>query len=237
MIRIAICDDDPMYLAGARSYVERWQKEHSILCTLQTFSNGTELLEQASPAPFDIIFLDILMPFQDGISVAKELRLENSATKIVFLTSSIEFALDSYSVKASDYLVKPVTYQRMEVVLNELTEAVLAEPESISVKIAGGYRKLFLKDIEYLEANNKKAIFSMVSGEHIQSMEPLYYWEKNPTLSDGFFKSHRSYLVNLRNVDFFDSSTIHMHSKKIFPIARGYRKEFEVAYFSVMFPQ
>lgn len=236
MIRIAICDDDPMYLAGARSYVERWQKESHMSCSLQTFCNGTELIEQAILAPFDIIFLDILMPLQDGMSVAKELRLAGSSAKIVFLTTSIEFALDSYSVKASDYLVKPVTYEHMKVVLGELTEAVLSEPDSISVKIAGGYRKLFRKDIEYLEASNKKVIFSMVSGERIQSMEPLYHWEKN-LLSDGFFKSHRSYLVNLMNVDYFDSVTLHTRSGKVLPIARGFGKDFESAYFSVMFPQ
>ena len=185
----------------------------------------------------DIIFLDILMPLQDGISVAKELRLAESSAKIVFLTTSIEFALDGYSVKASDYLVKPVTYERMKVVLSELTAAVLEEPKSISAKLAGGYRKLFLKDIEYVEANNKKVIFFMVSGERISSTEPLYYWENTLQLSDGFFKSHRSYLVNLKNVDYFDFFTIHMHSKKILPIARGYGKEFETSYFSVMFPQ
>lgn len=237
MIRIAICDDDPMYLAGARSYIERWQKESRVVCFVQAFDNGSELLEQSLTAPFDIIFLDILMPLQNGISVAKELRATGSSSKIVFLTTSIEFALDSYSVKASDYLVKPVTYERMKAVLDELTEEILQEPKSISVKIAGGYRKLFLKDIEYLEAYNKKVTFSMVSSENIQSMDPLYHWEKELLLLDEFFKSHRSYLVNLINIDYFDSTTIHTRSGKTLPIARGYGKDFEDAYFSVMFPK
>lgn len=236
MIRIAVCDDDPMYLAGAESYIENWKKENNMNCFVQVFDNGAALMEQSQVTPFDIIFLDIIMPFQNGINVAKELRAIGATAKIVFLTTSVEFALDSYSVKAADYLVKPVTYERMSAVLNEMVEELRLEPKSVLVKISSGYRKLFQKDIEYLEANNKKVTFFMVSGESVHSLEPLYYWEQELLLSDGFFKSHRSYLVNLKNVDCFDTTTLHTKSGKILPIARGYGKEFETAYFSVMFP-
>ena len=141
MIRIAVCDDDPMYLAGAGSYIENWKKENNMNCFVQAFDNGAALIEQSHVTPFDIIFLDIIMPFQNGINVAKELRAIGATAKIVFLTTSVEFALDSYSVKAADYLVKPVTYERMSAVLDELMEQLRAEPKSVLIKIAGGYRK------------------------------------------------------------------------------------------------
>lgn len=237
MLHVAICDDDPMYLAGARAYVEKWQRKTGTPCLVQVFDNGIELLESVCKTPFDIIFLDILMPIQDGIKVAKELRRAGVVSKIVFLTTSVEFALDSYSVKASDYLVKPVTYERMEEVLMELAASIQQEPASIFVKTSGGHRKLFLREIEYLEAYDKKVLFSLTSGKTIVSSEPLYHWEQKLSLSDGFFKSHRSYLVNLMNVNYFDSTTLHTRFGKTLPISRGFGKEFEDAYFSVMFPK
>lgn len=234
-MRIAICDDDAMYLAGMKAYLERWQKETGLMFYIDSFDNGDALVKKAKQTPFDIVFLDIIMPLFSGLETAKELRKYDDMTKIIFLTTSKEFALESYEVKASNYLIKPVTYEYMKNILNDLTDDMQTLKKILSVKIVGGYRKVYERDIEFLEARNKKVMINLKNGDDFETIEPLYVLENNLLTNQSFFKCHRSYIVNIMNVDYFDSGNIHMLSKKIVPIARGYGKDFEKKYFEVMF--
>ena len=78
--------------------------------------------------PFHIILLDILMPLLNGMDTARELRQYDKTVKIIFLTSSPEFALESYDVKAYSYLLKPVTYEKLEETLNECVKTFAIDP-------------------------------------------------------------------------------------------------------------
>lgn len=113
MIRIAVCDDSPDFLQRAVDMVERWSQQCGIPTEIYPFDNGDALLSKNAVTHMDIIFLDIIMPLQNGIDTAKELRQNDNAAKIIFLTSSPEFALESYEVKAQGYLLKPVTYEKL----------------------------------------------------------------------------------------------------------------------------
>lgn len=234
-MKIAICDDDAMYLSRLKNYLETWQKESGLIDNIYCFDNGDDLLTKASTTPFDIVFLDIIMPLLSGMDTAKELRKQDSITKIIFLTTSPEFALESYEVKASNYLMKPITYEKLKEVLNELTYDIQEKGKILSTKIIGGYRKVYFHDIEYLEARNKKVAVHLKNGDEFDSLEPLYIFEEKLLKAEIFLKCHRSYIVNIMNVDYFDSSQIHMISKKNVPIARGLAKNFEKKYFEVMF--
>ena len=81
------------------------------------------------------------------------------------MTSSPEFALQSYEVKAEDYILKPVTAVRLNAVLDECARRNESEPESIVLRTHFGYQKVYFKDIEYVEAQNKKALFYIKNGD------------------------------------------------------------------------
>ena len=119
MIRVAVCDDSPEFLQRAVNMVERWSEQSGTPAEIYRFDNGDALLAKNAVTHMDIIFLDIIMPLQNGIDTAKELRQSDNAVKIIFLTSSPEFALDSYEVKAQGYLLKPVTYEKVKETLDE----------------------------------------------------------------------------------------------------------------------
>lgn len=110
MLKIAICDDSPLFLEQTRSAVLKWSDENQISTKLYIYENGDELIATNMAEPFHIILLDILMPLLNGMDTARELRQYDKTVKIIFLTSSPEFALESYDVKAYSYLLKPVTY-------------------------------------------------------------------------------------------------------------------------------
>lgn len=235
MIRIAVCDDSPEFLQQAVNMVERWSEESEVPAEIYRFDNGDALLAKNAVTHMDIIFLDIIMPLQSGIDTAKELRQSDKAVKIIFLTSSPEFALDSYEVKAQDYLLKPVTYEKVKETLTECSHTFEEEPKNIVLKTAFGYQKLYFHDMEYAEAQNKRVIFYLRTGKTVESAESLHYLEDRLCLNDGFFKCHRSYLVYLPNVDHFNMTEIITKSGRSIPIARGYGKAFKEAYFAFVF--
>jgi DNA-binding LytR/AlgR family response regulator len=235
MLRIAICDDDALSVVDIKNLIESWSVELAAKLEIDTFDNGDSLLRASDISRYDIIFLDIVMPLLNGIDTAKELRDQDKSVKIVFLTSSTEFALQSYSVKATDYCIKPITYQKLSEVMDDCTVMINQEPEYLTLKTVGGFQKIYLHEIEYVEAQNKRVFFFLRSGQEIEILQPLYTFENVLTVSKGFFKCHRSYLVYMSNVDYFNAVEIKTKAGRRVPIARGYGKAFQDAYFSAMF--
>lgn len=235
MFRVAVCDDSAEFLEKAVSLIEKWSRESGIPTDVFSFGSGEDLIEKNTSARMDVVFLDIIMPLCSGMETAMELRKTDTALKIIFLTSSPEFALESYNVKASGYLLKPVTYEKIKEMLDECSGAYEEMSRGVVLKTAFGYRKIFFRDIEYAEAQNKRVNFYLRQNKSVEAIEPFHTYEDKFTETDGFFKCHRSYLVYMPNVDRFSSTEIVTRSGRVIPIARGYAKPFKEAYFAMMF--
>lgn len=234
VLRVAFCDDMSDFLQNAVRAVEKWPRKPADF-VVQTFLDADALITAHSQNPFDIIFLDVIMPLLGGIGAAKEIRQQDKNLKIVFLTSSPEFAVDSYAVKASNYLLKPLDTARLYACLDELAEDICQRAKRILIRDRHAVHRVPLQDIEFLEADNKFIHFSLVNGKTLTSPEPLYLYESKLLLTDGFFKCNRSYIVNIHQIDSFTAKEIRMQSGYRIPISRSFQKEFEAAYFSVLF--
>ena len=234
MFRIAVCDDMPEFAAQVVSALEQWQDRPAPLHT-EVFTDADALLSAHAAKPFDIILLDVIMPLLSGLDAARELRQQDKTVKIVFLTSSPEFAVESYCVKANNYLLKPLDTQRLYACMAELTEEIRSSEKAIIVKSAKAVHRIPVRSIEYIEAQNKRVFFSLVDGNNIVGIEPLYTYENMLLLSEGFFKCSRSYIVNLHFIDTYTSKEIRMRSGCRISISRSCHKEFESAYFEVLF--
>lgn len=234
MLRIAVCDDSPDFLEQVTSLLNRWPDKPSGL-KYECFSDGDALLHAHTETPFDIILLDVVMPLLNGIDTARELRGQDKSVKIVFLTSSPEFAVDSYTVKANNYLLKPVDASALYLCLDELYADIRQKARSIVVQSSHAAYRVELDSIEHIEAQNKHVLFALSDGRTIESIEPLYSLEGKLLLSDGFFKCHRSYMVNLYQIDTYTAKEIKMRSGCRIPISRTCHKEFEAAYFAAIF--
>lgn len=177
------------------------------------------------------------MPLLNGMETAHEIRKNDSVVKIIFLTSSPEFALESYDVKASGYLLKPTTYEKLCSLLNDCKQAFHYEPESIIVKTDKGYRKIYYHLIECVEAQNKKVLFCLNDGECLEVLDTFVHCSNELTTNDAFYKCHRSYLVHMPAIDHFNSIEIETKTHKKVSIARSYAKSFKEAYFEYMFKE
>ena len=112
-MKIAICDDDINFIDTLCPLLEKWGAEHDILLTLYRLQSGDSLPSTLHRECIDLILLDVVMPMLNGIETARELRNHNQDIPIIFLSSSREFAVDSYELKAFNYLLKPISKDRL----------------------------------------------------------------------------------------------------------------------------
>lgn len=116
MIKIAICDDEKIACELLEkkilSYMENWKER----CEIKCFFSAMELLQ--TPCAFDLFFLDIQMPEQDGIALAKKIRENENLGAIIFITALSEHVYDAFEVEAFDYICKPVDDMRLQKTLD-----------------------------------------------------------------------------------------------------------------------
>ena len=172
MIKIAFCDDDLSVLKELSILMDRYRVERNQDITYAAFHSPLELLAEVERGTeLDIIFLDVLMPGQNGISTAKEIMKYDTMVKIIYLTSSAEYAVDSYSVGAYFYQLKPIWqesfYRLMDSVLSECRRN---EEKSLILRSKSGITRMDLDKLQYCEVMGRTLLFhSAVAGMSIVS--------------------------------------------------------------------
>lgn len=233
MIKIAICDDSKELLNQIADILHHWKKSTQLQISI--FEDGDSLIKAHTHSPFDILLLDVVMPLLNGIDTAKEIREKDKIVKIVFLTSSKEYAIDSYQVKASNYLLKPVIPSALYNCLDDLLQELHHEDETIIVKNSDGVHRIPLFQIKYIEAQGKHIEFKLQNNTSIKVIGSLYAYESKLNTKEGFYKCHRSYIVNIHQIKSYTQKEIIMQSGDRIPLSRSCQKAFESIYFSVIF--
>lgn len=234
-MKIAICDDEICFVQELRALLTQWSAKNALSLTLYQYSNGDDLLTALQTTSIDLVFLDIIMPLLNGMDTARELRNAGITVPIIFLTSSREFALESYEVKAFNYLLKPVNNQKLFSVLNEFLKSFKASAETFTAHTADGFCKITLNDVDYLEAQNKQVLVCLSDGTILKIRELFSKCEGVFTPEKGFFKCHRSYIINLSHVKQFTRTMITTGISSSVPISRNSYSAFKDAYFAYMF--
>lgn len=234
-MKIAICDDEIQFINATTHLLEQWAAQHHVDITLYPFTNGDDLINAHKTHCMDLILLDIIMPLLNGIDTARELRQDHQTVPIIFLTSSREYAVDSYEVKAFNYLMKPLEPKHFFQVMDEFLETTAKARETFTAQTDTGFCKITLEDVDYLEAQNKRVLVSLSNDISIEIREIFSKCEEIFSLDKGFFKCHRSYIVNLSHIEQFTKTQIITKNGTNIPISRNNYAAFKEAYFSYMF--
>lgn len=174
----------------------------SIEYSICSYSSGKELIYDIQDGKnLDLIFLDIYIGNEFGISIAKQLREKIGYDgKIVFLTATVDFAVDSYDVEAVGYLLKPVHTQKLHMVMNKITKNL--DAEVYRIKQRNNIHTLKIDSIIYVESSNSRCII------HSYNTDYVIYKRLNDIEAElnnrRFLRCHQSYLVNMdyiKNVD------------------------------------
>ena len=157
MIQIAFCDDDQTVLDQLSALLEKYRAQRCVQIQCTVFHSPLDLLAEIEKGTrYDILFLDVIMPAENGITAAKEIRQYDNVVKIIFLTSSAEFAVESYVVGAYFYQLKPIWKDSFF----RLTDAVLAEcrkrtQHSLILRCKSGVTRITLDSLEYCEVQGR----------------------------------------------------------------------------------
>ena len=154
MLRIALCDDEEKQLNQTAVLLNTYFQSRPDLCgQVETFRSGSALLARIEEAGgFDLYVLDILMPGLSGIDTGRRLRALGKGGEIIYLTSSNDFAADSYDVRAFFYLLKPVNEGKLFQELDGAVENLKRRRSSaVVVTTVDGPRRILLERIRYVE--------------------------------------------------------------------------------------
>ena len=237
MIKIAFCDDDMEVLHQMNELLDRYRVERNEDITYAAFQSPFELLTEIEKGirP-DILFLDVVMPGQNGMDVAKEIRQYDTNMKIIFLTSSPEFAVESYTVGAYFYQLKPI----WEESFFRLMDSVLSECEkkkknSLILRSKDGITRIDLQQLEYCEVLGRKLLFHLENGAVLESAGSLDDLAGQLMQYSNFFRPHRSFLVNMEYIQNISSRSIKMVNDAVIPIPHGKCSEIKNTYMEYAF--
>lgn len=234
-MKIAVCDDEKQFIDEVCPLLETWAKKHEIQLSLFRFTNGDDLLDAHRKECMDLIFLDVIMPLLNGIETARELRCGDMSVPIIFLTTAREFAVESYEVRAFHYLLKPIDTGKLFCILDEFLKIFCLPELTFTTKTAEGFCKITLADVDYLEAQNKHVHVYLSSGRVIEIREQFSKCQKIFSADNGFYRCHRSYIVNLDHVEQFTKTSLTTICHAVIPISRSSYAAFKEAYFLHMF--
>ncbi len=239
-MRIALCDDTLSDLGQVKACLESYQlKNPEVSLSLSVFYNPDDFLQAYARDPhYDLIVLDMVMPFMSGLEVAATIRQSDDQVKIVFLTISPEYAIEAYEVKAYHYLIKPVQEGPLFKILNEIalwirqtqrTTLLLRDRESMI--------KLSIAKIAYIEVIQHRLFYHLMDNSILSAYSSLKEVSDVLLKEAHFRKVHKSYLVNYFAVDALSNQCFIMKDKTRIPISRSLYKPIRQHYIRFLMHQ
>lgn len=220
-MRIACIEDEKSQRDYIVTLCEKWARENETEVLVSGYGSSEEFLFKHESFPFDLMLADISMGEINGIELAKTVRNRDEAISIAFITGDRDYALDGYEVGAVRYLLKPVDYDKLSVVLSLVAKkASNLKPEkesTIIVEFDSMKKAIYLRDILYIEASGHYCEVHMVKGEVYSLKEGFSSLQKRA----GCISCHRSYAVNLDYVESIKRSGCILKGGTELPISRG----------------
>ena len=202
-MNIAICDDDINHISYITDILSGYRKEKMISLRWTTFQSGFALLASLDRGEvFDAVLLDIFMSDMNGMDVAKRIRAMNDSMHILFLTSSPLYAVESYTVEATDYLLKPIKKEKLFQSMDRLVSRMDSNAQSgITVRdTEGRITKVLWNQLVYAEAMGHYVVLHHANDTTTKTLLPFSSLLELLLSHGEFVQSHRSYIVNLHYV-------------------------------------
>lgn len=230
-MRIAICDDDEQELARLAGLVAEYQLSRGESLNCRPFHSGIDFLCDVKGGEYDLVLLDVLLPGVGGIQIAQELRKLDQSVKLIFISSSPEFAVESYHVGAYHYLLKPTDADSLFPLLDRVESELSAQEEQgFILKSREGIVRISYARLEYVEVINKTVFFHFSDGEIREAAAALADFEAVLLTRPEFLKTHRSYLINLDYVESIGINCVVTRNGHSVPVSRKRRSEVREVY-------
>lgn len=226
-MRIAICDDEKFFRHSLICNLENYAKKYSLDFVYTEFSSGELLL--SSLTEFDLIFMDYCMKGFNGIDTVSNLRNRDDGTTVIFISSYREVVFDSMKVQSYRFLPKPVNIDDLHEALDSFIKKhnsekyvlLYNEEEDKVCRIAESSIIYAEADNIYTKVRTTKATYKFKG-----TLSKFERYLK----SDFFYRSHRSYLVNLNFIDSYTHSEIRFENNEKASLTKIKYSEFQKKY-------
>lgn len=232
-LRIGICDDTIHDMEILQKHIETYQIAYDVNLEAKSFSSGAELLQSHKNNPYHILLLDIEMPGQSGMEIARCLRnYGDENVFIVFVTSYPQYMKDSFEVQPFQFLTKPIDFPMLEKLISDIIKRYQhSHTTKILIDEDGEEHLVHINEVLYMQAlKDKRPILQYVfSDTTLIAQGTIKDWEE--TLSDyGFISPCRGYLVNVRHIRSFNQTRLLLTNGTEIPISRRRTKLVKQAY-------
>lgn len=224
-IRCILIDDEPLAIEVLKAHLS----SHKNIEVLNTFGNGMDALAWLKDHSVDVVFTDINMPGISGLDLVK--NQYPSPHAVIFTTAHPNYAADAFEFEALDYLLKPISPDRLEKAIKRLEEyvqmkkggddGVSLKPDFVFVKVDGQHQKVNYSDILYVEAfadyvkiwtTNEKRIVTLQTMRNMETSLP----------SDLFVRIHRSFIVAKNKIEAIQNNAVVIGGKQL-PVGKNYK--------------
>lgn len=241
MLKIAICDDNISELSNVVSIIGEYQALHrdKNKINFTAFQSAVDLIAaMESGQQYDLLLLDVLMPLLSGMDAAKEIRQFNQEIKIIFMTSSPEFAVESYAVEAYYYALKPIWKEKLFILLDKvISESEIQLGTGFLIKSKTGLTRIYINRLEFAEVIGRTICYHLTDGSVIEAIGSMSQLEKELLTSPCFIKTHRSYIINMEQIHTLSQREIKMQSLAVVPMAKSNYNAVKAAYISYAFKE
>lgn len=223
MIRAIALDDEPLALKVIESFCARV----GYIQLEKTFTKTAEAHKYLRKQPVDLIFLDIQMPTQNGMEFYADIEQD---VLVIFTTAFSEYAVDGFNVNATDYLLKPFSYDRFAQATEKVKKIVQSKNQTpnteqyLFIRADYSLNKILISDIDFIEGlddylkihiDNQKTIVARMTMKAIL--------EKLP--ASEFVRIHRSFIIPISKVDKVRNKTVYIGDEEI-PVSASYEAAF-----------
>lgn len=217
MIKTAICDDEKYFVDELHMRIRDFFLKKRVDFQITDYISGTSLLDRADN--YDLIFLDVQMCDPDGFKTAEILRNNGFSGSIIFVTIMKDDVYKAFEYGTFDYLVKPLSKDKLEHTMERYLKTLRCNEKQLVITRKNEQSVIKTTDILYCEVINRKVNLHLANGKTIEYYDKISELEHK--LGGDFFKSHRSYLVNLKRVAGCGANQITLDTDEKIPLSRG----------------
>lgn len=235
VLKIAICDDEPIFLDKLNGLIKEALAQYDIsdYC-IDTFSSGNDLICKERFVQYQVIFLDISMPEMSGMDLAAKIRERDSDVLLVFVTAFMNFAMEGYKMEAIRFLHKDMLDDALPECIKAIINKLSLDNQTIEYNFLEEKKKLSIDRIWYVESFSHKLIFYVLEGE----MKQYTLCDKLDNIEEkllplGFIRIHKSFLVNFKHINKITNYNAYLKNGTSLPIPREKFKKVKERYYEI----